>query len=166
MQVPPGHMVQQVVDQTGTLLHVILSPDPMAMGPGPQPAAPGQPTPLPGSALPGGGSATPSGSSSGTIGGNNNNGGASSGGTSTPASAPPSTGNNGGSTTPQPQPQFVPMTLQYVSTKHMVVSIRHDLDNSLLMNLFVKTICFLQKLIRLIKILTEVITKKYQYIIR
>ena len=121
MQVPPGHMVQQVVDQTGTLLHVILSPDPMAMGPGPQPAAPGQPTPLPGSALPGGGSATPSGSSSGTIGGNNNNGGASSGGTSTPASAPPSTGNNGGSTTPQPQPQFVPMTLQYVSTKHMVV---------------------------------------------
>ena len=46
MQVPPGHMVQQVVDQTGTLLHVILSPDPMTMGPGPQPAGPAQPAPL------------------------------------------------------------------------------------------------------------------------
>ena len=134
MQVPPGHMVQQVVDQTGTLLHVILSPDPMAMGPGPQPAAPGQPTPMPGSVIPGGGSATPGGSNNGTIGGSNNSGGASSGGTNTPASAPSSiiqpasAGNNGGSTTPQPQPQFVPMTLQYVSIQHMLVLSRHDLD--------------------------------------
>lgn len=30
MQVPPGHMVQQILDQNGTLQHVILSLDPMA----------------------------------------------------------------------------------------------------------------------------------------
>ena len=132
MQVPPGHMVQQVVDQTGTLLHVILSPEPMAMGPGPQPAAPGQPTPLQAAPLPSGGSTTPSGSNNGSvaIGGNSNcpSGGAGSGGATTPASATPSviqsgsTG-NGGSTTPQPQPQFVPMTLQYVSTQRMKIKL-------------------------------------------
>ena len=121
MQVPPGHMVQQVVDQTGTLLHVILSPDPMAMGPGPQPAAPGQPTPLQGTPLPSGGSTTPSGSNNGNVAIGGNSGGAGSGGATTPASAPssiiqPASTGNGGSTTPQPQPQFVPMTLQYVST--------------------------------------------------
>ena len=61
-----------------------------------------------------------------TIGGSHNSGGASSGGTNTPASAPSSiiqpasAGNNGGSTTPQPQPQFVPMTLQYVSTQSTI----------------------------------------------
>lgn len=114
MQVPPGHMVQQVVDQTGTLLHVILSPDPMSMGPGPQPAAPGQPTPLQGTPLPSGGTTTPGGS---------NNGGAGSGGATTPASAPSSiiqtasTG-NGGSTTPQPQ-FGMPMTPLYVSTQNV-----------------------------------------------
>ena len=117
MQVPPGHMVQQVVDQSGTLLHVILSPDPMAMGPGPQPSGPGQPAPLQGNPLPSGGSTTPSGSNNGNVSIVGNSGGAVSGGNTTPASAPSSiisTG-NGGSTTPQPQPQFVSMPLQYVS---------------------------------------------------
>ena len=36
MQVPPGHMVQQIVDENGILTHVILSPQPTAppgMGP-------------------------------------------------------------------------------------------------------------------------------------
>ena len=28
MQVPPGHMVQQIVDEHGILTHVILSPQP------------------------------------------------------------------------------------------------------------------------------------------
>ena len=28
VQVPPGHMMQQVVDGMGTLRHVILSPEP------------------------------------------------------------------------------------------------------------------------------------------
>ena len=28
MQVPPGHMVQQIVDENGILTHVILSPQP------------------------------------------------------------------------------------------------------------------------------------------
>ncbi len=32
MSVPPGHMVQQILDQHGTLQHVILSLDPMASG--------------------------------------------------------------------------------------------------------------------------------------
>ena len=32
MQVPPGHMVQQILDQNGTLQHVILAPDPMSQG--------------------------------------------------------------------------------------------------------------------------------------
>lgn len=36
MQVPPGHMVQQIVDEHGILTHVILSPQP-----------PGPTTPLP-----------------------------------------------------------------------------------------------------------------------
>ena len=127
MQVPPGHMVQQVVDQTGTLLHVILSPDPMAMGQGPQPtAAPGQAAPLQTAPLPSGGSTTAqSGSNNGSIaiGGNNGGGGSGcTGGATSPASTPSSiiqpvsTGNGGGSTTPQPQ--FVPMTLQYVSIRH------------------------------------------------
>lgn len=31
MQVPPGHMVQQIVDEHGILTHVILSPQPQAM---------------------------------------------------------------------------------------------------------------------------------------
>ena len=31
VQVPPGHMMQQVVDGTGTLRHVILSPEPRAL---------------------------------------------------------------------------------------------------------------------------------------
>jgi len=124
MQVPPGHMVQQVVDQTGTLLHVILSPDPMAMGPGPT-AAPGQAAPLQTAPLPSGGSTTAqSGSNNGSIaiGGNNGGGGSGCGGATSPASTPSSiiqpvsTGNGGGSTTPQPQ--FVPMTLQYVSIRH------------------------------------------------
>ena len=120
MQVPPGHMVQQVVDQTGTLLHVILSPDPMAMGPGPQPAAPGQPTPLQAAPLPSGGATTPSGSNNGTV-VNCPSAGTGSGGSTTPASVPSSgiqaaPAGNGGSTTPQPQLQFVPMTPQYVST--------------------------------------------------
>lgn len=34
MQVPPGHMVQQIVDEHGILTHVILSPQP------PMPGAP------------------------------------------------------------------------------------------------------------------------------
>ena len=34
MQVPPGHMVQQIVDENGILTHVILSPQPPNM-PGP-----------------------------------------------------------------------------------------------------------------------------------
>jgi hypothetical protein len=28
VQVPPGHVVQQIVDESGTLRHVILSPQP------------------------------------------------------------------------------------------------------------------------------------------
>lgn len=32
MQVPQGHMAQQVLDSNGYLTHVILSPDPMTMG--------------------------------------------------------------------------------------------------------------------------------------
>lgn len=28
IQVPPGHMVQQIVDEQGTLRHIILSPQP------------------------------------------------------------------------------------------------------------------------------------------
>merc|ERR1712020_429335 len=95
MQVPPGHMVQQVVDQTGTLLHVILSPDPMTMGPGPQPAGPAQPAPLQAAPVPSGGATTPSGSSNnGSVGisGNSNcpGSGAGSGGATTPSSAPSS----------------------------------------------------------------------------
>jgi hypothetical protein len=35
MQVPPGHMVQQIVDENGILTHVILSPQPPGI-----PAAP------------------------------------------------------------------------------------------------------------------------------
>ena len=31
MQVPPGHMVQQIVDEHGILTHVILSPNPPGM---------------------------------------------------------------------------------------------------------------------------------------
>lgn len=31
MQVPPGHMVQQIVDENGILTHVILSPQPPGM---------------------------------------------------------------------------------------------------------------------------------------
>ena len=31
MQVPPGHMVQQIVDEHGILTHVILSPNPPSM---------------------------------------------------------------------------------------------------------------------------------------
>ena len=36
MHVPQGHMVQQVLDENGTLQHVILALDPMAMPPVPQ----------------------------------------------------------------------------------------------------------------------------------
>ena len=49
MQVPPGHMVQQILDQNGTLQHVILSLDPMSQGaaaaaaPGPAYIPPPQP---------------------------------------------------------------------------------------------------------------------------
>ncbi|GFR67270.1 fibronectin type III domain containing protein [Elysia marginata] len=32
MQVPPGHMVQQIVDEHGILTHVILSPQPPGPG--------------------------------------------------------------------------------------------------------------------------------------
>ena len=138
MQVPPGHMVQQVVDQTGTLLHVILSPDPMTMGPGPQPAGPAQPAPLQAAPVPSGGATTPSGSSNnGSVGisGNSNcpGSGAGSGGATTPSSAPSSviptaSSGNGGSTTPQQQPQYVPpMTLQYVSTKYIDISVQFEL---------------------------------------
>lgn len=58
MQVPPGHMVQQILDQNGTLQHVILSLDPnsqaaavAAAGPTPpgQPAAAQPPQMPPGS---------------------------------------------------------------------------------------------------------------------
>ena len=53
MHVPQGHMVQQVLDENGTLQHVILSPDPMGGAPGviPGPMA-GPPGPLAGSASP------------------------------------------------------------------------------------------------------------------
>ena len=37
MQVPPGHMVQQIVDEHGILTHVILSPQPHGMPVGGQP---------------------------------------------------------------------------------------------------------------------------------
>ena len=50
MNVPPGHMVQQILDQNGTLQHVILSPDPMSSyGGAPQGAVPppSQPPPPP-----------------------------------------------------------------------------------------------------------------------
>ena len=40
MQVPPGHMVQQIVDENGYLTHVILSPQPAGM------AAPAPPPPM------------------------------------------------------------------------------------------------------------------------
>ena len=43
MQVPPGHMVQQIVDENGVLTHVILSqgmPPPHGMAPPPPGAAP------------------------------------------------------------------------------------------------------------------------------
>ena len=44
MHVPQGHMVQQVLDENGTLQHVILSPDPMSVLAGPQGlAGPGMP---------------------------------------------------------------------------------------------------------------------------
>lgn len=33
MQVPPGHMVQQIVDENGILTHVILSPQPLPGAP-------------------------------------------------------------------------------------------------------------------------------------
>ena len=36
-QVPPGHVVQQLLDPNGTLQHVIFTPDPMAQ---PQPPMP------------------------------------------------------------------------------------------------------------------------------
>ena len=52
MQVPPGHLVQQIIDQNGTLQHVILTLDPMSQQQQQQqqqsgttpttPAAPGQ----------------------------------------------------------------------------------------------------------------------------
>uniref|UniRef100_T1IZQ5 receptor protein-tyrosine kinase n=1 Tax=Strigamia maritima TaxID=126957 RepID=T1IZQ5_STRMM len=44
VHVPPGHMVQQIVDENGTLRHVILSPQPpmsVPMGPTPYPPGPG-----------------------------------------------------------------------------------------------------------------------------
>ena len=109
MHVPQGHMVQQIVDENGTLQHVILSADPMAGA-----AAPPQgvaPTPLPSGgpspALQGGG------------------GGSSSPPTSAPSSTNTSTTPGSAGATPGPQQpptgppgssgqQFVPMTL-YVS---------------------------------------------------
>ncbi|XP_043227353.1 fibronectin type-III domain-containing protein 3a-like isoform X2 [Amphibalanus amphitrite] len=52
VQVPPGHMMQQVVDGTGTLRHVILSPEPRALATMPpystsQPPPPFYPAPPP-----------------------------------------------------------------------------------------------------------------------
>ncbi|XP_037076178.1 fibronectin type-III domain-containing protein 3a-like [Pollicipes pollicipes] len=57
VQVPPGHMMQQVVDGMGTLRHVILSPEPRAMQPMPpyntsQPPPPFYPPPPQGFAPP------------------------------------------------------------------------------------------------------------------
>ncbi|QQP54312.1 Uncharacterized protein FKW44_007106, partial [Caligus rogercresseyi] len=43
MQPPPGHIVQQILDQNGTLQHVILSLDP-AVNPPPSGAPPPAPT--------------------------------------------------------------------------------------------------------------------------
>lgn len=41
VQVPPGHVMQQVVDSTGTLRHVILAPEPATHGTlGPSPHSP------------------------------------------------------------------------------------------------------------------------------
>ena len=47
MQVPPGHMVQQIVDENGVLTHVILSPQPPggAGGSGGMQGGPGGPVP-------------------------------------------------------------------------------------------------------------------------
>ena len=108
MHVPQGHMVQQIVDENGTLQHVILSADPMAGA-----AAPPQgvaPTPLP--------SGGPSPALQGA-------GGSSSPPTSAPSSTNTSTTPGSAGATPGPQQpptgppgssgqQFVPMTL-YVS---------------------------------------------------
>ncbi|KAK6632457.1 hypothetical protein RUM44_007499 [Polyplax serrata] len=41
VQVPPGHLVQQIVDESGALRHVILSPSPHPMVPLPQHYGPG-----------------------------------------------------------------------------------------------------------------------------
>lgn len=40
VQVPPGHVVQQIVDENGTLRHVILSPQPPPPQPQPAPLVP------------------------------------------------------------------------------------------------------------------------------
>ncbi|XP_059082249.1 fibronectin type-III domain-containing protein 3A-like isoform X2 [Tigriopus californicus] len=58
MQVPPGHMVQQILDQNGTLQHVILSLDPMAPGTN---GTPGPFVPPPGASNAPTGTPTPSG---------------------------------------------------------------------------------------------------------
>ena len=47
MQVPPGHMVQQIVDENGYLTHVILSPQPAGMPAAAAAAAPPPPPPPP-----------------------------------------------------------------------------------------------------------------------
>eukprot|EP00095_Tigriopus_kingsejongensis_P003703 maker-scaffold382_size189932-snap-gene-0.26 protein:Tk03703 transcript:maker-scaffold382_size189932-snap-gene-0.26-mRNA-1 annotation:"fibronectin type-iii domain-containing protein 3a" len=64
MQVPPGHMVQQILDQNGTLQHVILSLVPMGPG-GPAPGSGSYPPPPPHppgvSNAPVGGTSVPSG---------------------------------------------------------------------------------------------------------
>ncbi|XP_052782735.1 fibronectin type-III domain-containing protein 3A-like isoform X3 [Mya arenaria] len=49
MQVPPGHMVQQIVDENGILTHVILSPQPPGMMPTHMPGGPNSGPYYPGS---------------------------------------------------------------------------------------------------------------------
>ena len=107
MHVPQGHMVQQIVDENGTLQHVILSADPMAGA-----AAPPQgvaPTPLPSGgpspALQGGGSSSPPTSAASSTNTSTTPGSAG----ATPGPQQPPTGPPGSS-----GQQFVPMTL-YVS---------------------------------------------------
>lgn len=97
MHVPQGHMVQQVLDENGTLQHVILSPDPMA-GPG---AVMGPTGPM-GAGPPGGpmaGSASPPTSTVTTS------------ATNTSSSVAPPSGSG---------QQFVPMTLYVSVTLHAI----------------------------------------------
>ena len=63
VNVPPGHMVQQILDQNGTLQHVILSSDPItgapAVPPAGTPQGPGSFAPPPGANQSGGASGQP-----------------------------------------------------------------------------------------------------------